>query len=139
MAYSKQIQRFQERLEAIPKSVREAVQPALVKSADELADQMRKLAPVDEGDLRASIKVTPPGGTTPAYSQPGGSTIAGELEAIVTVGNQDVRYAHLVEYGTSDTSAQPYFWPAVRTMRKRFQARIKRAVNKAVRNAANKS
>ena len=58
-----------------------------------------------------------------------------ENAAVVTVGNSDVRYGHLVEYGTADTAAQPFFWPSVRLLRKRTTDRIKRAITKAVREA----
>lgn len=137
MAVSPQVARLQRRLEAIPDRVREAVKPSLVQSADELADMMRRLAPddpaTDAPDLKSSIAVTAPGETTPAYSQPGGSKVAGELEAIVTVGNEDVRYPHLQEYGTAHHDAQPFFWPAVRLLQKRIKGRTKRAIAKAVR------
>ena len=81
----------------------------------------------------ASVTVTPAGQTTPPYSQPSGSTLVPDGAAVVTVGNSDVRYPHLVEYGTSDTQAQPFFWPAVRLNRKRAENRIKRAMAKTVR------
>ncbi|MEW9838090.1 HK97-gp10 family putative phage morphogenesis protein [Mesorhizobium marinum] len=134
MAKSAQIARLQRRIEAIPQAVREQVRPALMQSGEELAATMRRLAPVDEGDLRDSITVTGPGQSTPAYSQPGGSQIAGELEVLVTAGNSDVRYPHLVEYGTAHAAAQPFFWPAFRLGRKKLAGRIKRAVSKAVRD-----
>lgn len=129
------LKRFQERMRAIPKAAREAVQPALVKSADEIAASVRTLAESsrDTGALIDSVHVTKPGERTPPYSQPGGSKVAGELEAVVTVGNSEVRYGHLVEYGTVEAPAQPFFWPAVRLNRKRSTNRIKRAVAKAVK------
>ncbi|MGE0853646.1 MAG: HK97-gp10 family putative phage morphogenesis protein [Hyphomicrobiaceae bacterium] len=127
--------KFQRRMAAIPKAARLAVRPALERSAEELAETMRRLAPVDEGDLKESIAVTPPGGTTPAYSQPGGSRVAGETEILITVGNTDVRYAHLLEYGTTKAHAQPFFWPAYRLLKKKLQGRIKRSVAKAIREA----
>lgn len=136
MAVSAQIERLQRRLGAIPQAAREAVAPSLVKSGNELADMMRRLAPEDDGDLKASIAVTPPGQTSPAYSQPGGARTAGELEVLVTAGNTDVRYPHLQEYGTAHHEAQPFFWPALRLLRKRLQARIKRDIAKAIREAA---
>ncbi|NLS04614.1 HK97 gp10 family phage protein [Rhizobium sp. P32RR-XVIII] len=132
---SAQSERLKRRLDAIPKAVREAVQPALIKSGQELAGTMEQLAPVDSGDLKDSIHVTPPGQATPSYSQPGGSRVAGDTEVLITVGNSDVRYPHLVEYGTADTVAQPFFWPAFRLNRKRLANRIKRAVRKAVKDA----
>lgn len=132
---SKQTDRLKKRLAAIPKAVKLAVQPALIQSGNELASRMKALAPVDTGDLRDSIAVTLPGQSTPPYSQPGGSRTAGETEVLVTVGNDDVRYPHLVEYGTAEASAQPFFWPAFRLTRKRITNRIKRAVSKAVKEA----
>lgn len=132
---SKQTDRLKRRLDAIPKAVKEAVVPALMQSGNELADMQRRLAPVDSGDLRDSIAVTAPGHATPAYSQPGGSTIAGENEVIVTAGNSDVRYPHLVEYGTADAPAQPFFFASYRLLRKRLAGRVKRSISKAVRTS----
>lgn len=125
-----------DRVRTVP---REAVMRALQKSADELASAQRSLAETsrDSGALIDSITVTPPGHSTPAYSQPGGSRIAGETEVLVTVGNTDVRYPHLVEYGTSTSPAQPFFWPAFRLLRKRLQNRINRAARKTVKDAWN--
>jgi HK97 gp10 family phage protein len=133
MAVSPQLARLQARMDAIPKAVKEAVQPALQKSGQELVARMRSLAPVDEGDLRDSITYTPAGQTTPPHSQPGGSQVVPENAVMVTAGNADVRYAHLVEYGTLKAPAQPYFWPAFRLSHTRITNRIKRAVSKAVR------
>lgn len=126
---------FQKRMRAIPAAARLAVQPALVKGADEIADIQRALAPVDDGDLKASITVTAPGQTTPPYSQPGGSMIAPENAAVITVGNTEVRYPHLQEFGTTHHAAQPFFWPGFRLGRKRALNRIKRAIGKAIREA----
>jgi HK97 gp10 family phage protein len=133
---SKQTERLSRKLAAIPKAVKEAVVPALAKSGVELSSTMRLLAPVDSGDLRDSIHVTFPRETTPPYSQPGGSTTARENQVLVTVGNDQVRYPHLVEYGTADTKASPFFWTAYRLKKKRLANRIKRAISKAVKEAA---
>jgi HK97 gp10 family phage protein len=131
---SRQLARLQERLDAIPKSVREAVQPALVKSGAELVATMRQLAPEDTGALKDSIVATLPGDRTPPYSQPGGARIVGDTEVVVTAGNSGVRYPHLVEYGTAEAAAQPFFWTAFRLLKRRMENRIKRAVGKAVRD-----
>lgn len=129
------IGRLQRRLAAIPREVREAVKPALLRSAEEMAATMRTFVPVRDGDLRDSIEVTPGGQTTPAYSQPGGSMTVPENAAAVTVGNHAVRYGHLVEYGTRKAPARPFFWPAARLHQTKARNRIKRAVGKAVREA----
>ncbi|WP_457796648.1 HK97-gp10 family putative phage morphogenesis protein [Methylocystis sp. S23] len=132
------LDRLLQRLEAIPAAVKEAVKPALIKSGEELAGRMQALAPEDTGALKHSLHVTMPGETTPPYSQPGGSRTARENEVIVTAGNSDVRYPHLVEYGTSEALAHPFFWPAYRLTKKRIQTRLKRSISKAVREGWNK-
>lgn len=130
---SAQTARPARRLAAIPEAVKQSVAPALLKSGEELRDRMRALAPERTGALKASIEVTPPGHATPPYSQPGGMTVVPENAVYVTAGNEDVRYPHLVEYGTTEAAAQPYFWPAYRLSRKRIATRVKRAIGKAVR------
>lgn len=130
---------FQRRMRAIPKAARAAVEPALVKSAEEIADVMRSLAPddpaTDAPDLKSSVTVTGPGRSTPPYSQPGGSAVVPENAAAITAGNSDVRYPHLQEFGTSKHAAHPFFWPGFRLGRKRALARIKRTIGKAVKEA----
>jgi HK97 gp10 family phage protein len=128
------IGRLKARLAAIPDAVKAATQPALRKQAEAMADSMRALVPVDSGDLRDSITVTPGGHSTPAYSQPGGSMVVPENVVAVTVGNSGVRYGHLVEYGTAKANASPFFWPTVRLHNKRATAAIKRAISKSVRD-----
>lgn len=134
MTRSPQLARLTRKLERIPEAVREAVAPALQKSGDEIAGHMRHLAPKDTGALADSITVTPGGSSTPAYSQPGGSQVVPIGAVAITAGNVDTRYPHLVEYGTAEAAAQPYFWPSYRLLRKRTGTRIKRALGKAVRD-----
>lgn len=135
MAKNAQLLALQKRLESIPEVIREELKPSLMKSADELKGAMQHLAEPsrDTGALIESVAVTAPGETTPPYSQPGGSRVAGDLQAIVTVGNADVRYPHLVEYGTTQAEAQPFFWPAVRLLQQRIRNRTNRAIRKAVK------
>ena len=133
MANDGGISRVKKRLAAIPKEVKEAVQPSLMRQANQMANTMRRFAPVDTGALRESITVTPGGQSTPPYSQPGGSMTVPENAVAITVGNSDVRYGHLVEYGTSKTKAQPFFWPAARLHNKKAKTAIKSAIRRAVK------
>lgn len=123
-------------------------------AAQELGNEMvgiaRNYAPKDSGDLSESIVMTPGGQVTPSYSQPGGAQVVPEHAALITAGNTKVRYPHLVEYGARAHIAggkfkgaqipaippQPYFWPAFRMIRRRFRARMSRAVNKAAKEVA---
>lgn len=118
---SDQLARLNRRMKVIPLAARQAVQPALDKSADELVAQIERLAPVDEGDLRDS-----------AEARPGEH----ELQRVVTVGDDVAFYARWVEFGTVENAPQPYFFPAYRLLKKRLSNRIKRAIGKAVREAA---
>lgn len=127
--------RLAKRLAAIPASIVAELRPALVKAADDLADTMKALAPEDEGDLKASIVVTPPGGTTPAYAAGGGKRTASENQALVTVGNPQMRHGHLQEFGTVNHEAQPFMRPATRLSRDRTQRRIARTIGAAIRKA----
>ena len=127
------IGKLKARLKAIPDAVREGVQPALLRQANAMADSMRALVPVDSGDLKDSITVTPAGHSTPKYSQPGGSMVVPENAVAITVGNSGVRYGHLVEYGTAKAAASPFFWPSVRLGNRKAAAALKRAIGKAVR------
>lgn len=122
-------------MKAIPAAALEAVRPALLKGAEEISGTQRALAPVDTGALRESITVTGPGESTPPYSQPGGSKVVPLNAVAITAGGTAVRYPHLVEFGTVDTKAQPFFWPGFRFGRKRALNRIKRAIGKAIREA----
>lgn len=132
---STQTERLKRRLAAVPVAVKQTVTPALIKGGEEIAAAQKALAPEDTGALRDSITVTPPGQATPAYSQPGGSTVAGENEVLITAGNSEVRYPHLVEFGTAKAPAQPFFWAGFRLTQKRAQNRVKRSIKKAVREA----
>ena len=125
-----------ERLKAIPDAVVRGVQPALIMGAEEVAGAMRALVPVDEGDLKASITVTAPGQTTPAYAEGGGKRTAGENQALVTAGNENVRHGHLQEFGTVKQEAQPFLRPGARLAMPKAKRRISRAIGQAIRNAA---
>lgn len=135
MARDGGIGRLKKRLAAIPKAVREQAYKEALAAAEDIANRMRRLVPVDEGDLRDSITVTPGGQSTPAHSQPGGSHVVPENKVAITAGNNAVRYPHLVEYGTEQAEAQPYFWPAYRLGKKKAVAKIKRGMRKAIREA----
>lgn len=111
-------ERLKARLQAIPGRMRAEVRAAIEKSADELVGMQQRLAPVDDGVLRDSIR-----------KEPGDH----DLAVAVKAGSDAAFYARFVEFGTQRTPAQPFFFPAYRALRKRIRARISRAVRKAVR------
>jgi len=133
------LSRIQRRLNAIPRYVKERMAVVTVEEANRVAEDMRTMAmpSKDTGALIDSITVTPGGQSTPPYSQPGGSSSAPEGGAMITAGNTDVRYPHLVEYGHTGPNGtvvepQPFFWPAVRLNLNKVRARLRREAKKAI-------
>ncbi|GKX34650.1 MAG: hypothetical protein MnENMB40S_22680 [Rhizobiaceae bacterium MnEN-MB40S] len=122
-------------MDRVKQTAKEAAMQRLIKGAEDTADLQRQLVAVDDGDLRDSIAVTLPGQSTPAYSQPGGSTVAGENQVLVTAGNSDVRYPHHVEHGTIKAQAKPFFFVAYRLL----ADKTKRATASAFTRAAKKA
>lgn len=113
--------------------MREAVKPAIEKSADEIVALAKSLVPVEEGELRESIGWTwgeaPEGSMVIAQGSGEGLTIT------IYAGNDEAFYARWVEFGTQQgAEASPFFFPAYRLGKKRAVNRIKRAVGKAVRD-----
>ncbi|MBS9475538.1 HK97 gp10 family phage protein [Ancylobacter sp. VKM B-3255] len=130
MARSPDLARLQRRLMAIPEAVKRELRPTLEKSADEVVTMARRLAPVDDGTLRASIRREPGDHDLEVRVEAGGEATTREVRRGSGV---DYDYALAVEYGTIDTPAQPFFWPAYRLSSKRIKSRAKRAISKAVK------
>lgn len=92
---------------------RDAAGSALLKTAADVVDLAKQLAPVDTGALRDSYAAEPLSSTT------------------VLVGS-DIEYAPFVEYGTSRSPAQPHLTPAFMQAEKTFEARLAEEAAKAV-------
>ncbi len=76
----------------------------LEELAEDIASDMRRLAPVDEGDMVSTVRVL-------NYGSKDTRTIAvGGIKGRVT--GKLVDYAHFVERGTSKMAAQPFMAPA---------------------------
>lgn len=99
-------ERLLRKMKAMPPAVRSAIKQALAQSADEITAFQKRLTPVKDGDLRASITQTWGGGKVRyasmgvRYEDEGDPDLTVRLSA----GNSKVRYAHLVEFGTSPHS-----------------------------------
>jgi HK97 gp10 family phage protein len=115
----------------------DAALDTLGEGARDMAQVMKSAAPKDSGDLADSIHVTAPGQSVPAGAKPYGKQVAGEHEYIITAGNQDVKYPHLVEFGTATQEAEPYFFPAYRLMQAQIKAKARRAGIAAAKKAWN--
>lgn len=139
---------FKRKLKQIPFAVVETVrEEGLKPAARDIVEMMKRLAPVDDGDLRESIHFTFGGEKRIAYSQ--GTKATSLLSVRIAAGNAKVRTAHLVEFGTAPhpqggifagtmhpgTPPQPFFYPAYRARRRAAAQRIKRAMRRGARKA----
>lgn len=157
------------KMKAMPPAVRSAIKQALAQGADEITALQKRLAPVEDGDLRDSITQTWGGGRvryaamSVRYEDEGDPDLTVRLSA----GNSKVRYAHIVEFGSSPHSVakgarrkysgmvhvltskgkarqhpgskpQPFFFPPYRALRRRVRSRIARGTSRAVRAAVRK-
>jgi HK97 gp10 family phage protein len=120
------------------------IRPVLGQAAQKIVDLMKRLAPVDDGDLRDSIDWT--FGEAPRGALQVAATKVGPLTVTIFVG---AFYARFVEFGTNPhtvgglfagadhpgTPAQPFFFVSFRASRKE----VKRMLIKAVRDAVKKA
>lgn len=128
------LQQLRAKIRALPPALRADIRRAMETGADEMVAVAKRLAPVDSGALRDSIGWTwgqPPGGSVKLAS----ATQAGET-LTVYAGDSEAFYARWVEFGTVTAAAQPYFFPAYRSLRRRIRGRTTRAVSKAVKKVA---
>jgi HK97 gp10 family phage protein len=137
-------EKVRRRFKALPDAVQAKVRDSLAKSAVEISRAQKRLAPVEDGDLRASLTWRWATGEKIKYAF--GSSAKGTFGVLVTAGNTKVRYAHIVEFGSAPhkvggifkgaqhpgTSPQPFFFPAYRAARRRVRARNRRALKAAV-------
>lgn len=114
------------------------------QGAEEIVELMRRLAPVDDGALRASIGWTwgdAPPGTFSVTTIKGGKRAGKQVAALritIYANAKDSKgrpYASWVEHGTLNSRASPFFWPTYRSLRRRVYGRIYRAVKKSIKEA----
>lgn len=96
-------------------AILEGARAATDAGAEALAEDMRRLVPVDSGELYDGITV-----------------IEGE-DGTSEVGVVDVDHALPVEFGTENAPAQPYAMPAAELERQRLAGRVTGEVQKRVR------
>ena len=147
------VDKLKRKMMTFPRLARQEISKAMEQSADEMVRLARSLAPVADGDLRASIGWTwgdAPKGTMVIGQVKREGKGTGNMQITVYAGGGDAWYSRFVEFGTSPhiqggifagtqhpgTPAQPFFFPSYRAMRKRFRSRTTRAIRKAARTAA---
>lgn len=121
MAFSNR-DRLRRRLKAIPVAVRKAARAQLKANAAELVDTQKGFAPVEDGNLQASIKEQDTSDST-------------RISRKVSAGGRSAPYASWVEFGHGQAAPRPFFWPAYRLKKRRFKTRMSKAAKKAIQEA----
>lgn len=139
-------------LAEVPKATGKSVLRRVGKGALEpMAQQAVGNAPIDEGDLRASIAVsekrTPRARTRTARQLIGGKWRSGPTTSIDIAmgpagGRGALHYATFVEFGTVDTAAHPFMRPAWEAGKMRaldyVKSNLKTEIDKAAARHARK-
>lgn len=97
-----------------------AARRQLQAEAEQLAVAIREAAPSDKGDLKASVRVESGPDPLSVYVKAGGTPGTTETNA------DGVQFdeALMIEYGTSHSEAEPFFWPTVERMRDKIKSNI---------------
>lgn len=125
------IEKLRRRLvDEIPDRVRAEMEAAMLESAEAIVAGGKLRVPVDEGDVRDSIrhhgvKVGKRGALYIAIT-------AGDRSTDAVSQGRTYQVARLLEFGTVKMPAQPYLLPAYRANRKRAKARMRRAARDAI-------
>lgn len=150
--------KLKRKLERLPEAFKAAAIAAMTKSANDMVAMMKRLVPVDDGNLRNSIGWTfgePPQGSR-IITQTKPLKSAGDIRLTVYAGNDEAFYARWVEFGTAPhtlgrrqgkgkpktgalhpgSKAQPFFFPAYRIHAKKIKSRLTRALNKEAKRIA---
>lgn len=103
------------KLKALPEIVEKASRAAVKAETDEVAQDMRRTAPRDSGELVEGIQ-----------SEFDAKTITGR--AVSTA-----RHTQFVVHGTSDTPANDFMTPAARRSERRFRGRVSDEIKEQLR------
>jgi HK97 gp10 family phage protein len=100
----------------------EAALAALLKTGEDVLDVAKQLVPVDTQSLKDS------GGVVPVDSQTVHVGFGGP--GVYYEGREPEKYAEFVEFGTSQSPAQPYLRPAAMQAESTFEARMREELEK---------
>lgn len=145
--YLKGLPQLKAKLIRLKQETMHSVRPAMEMAASEIVAMMRRLVPVDHGDLQDSIGWT--WGEAPKRSLSFSHVIAGN-KITIFAGNEVAFYARWIEFGTAPhinggrfqgtenpgTPPRPFFYPAFRALRKKAKLTMAKAIRQSVRQIA---
>ncbi|TPM36633.1 HK97 gp10 family phage protein [Mesorhizobium sp. B2-3-5] len=116
---------LEEKMSRMSRPAKEGIRDSLDNGANRIANLARSLVPVDEGELKESIRVSQGRHELAVDIKAGGKLTRRPVRAGITEPEYD--YAAKIEY------KQPFFYPSYRALKKTVQ----RSISKAIRVAAN--
>jgi HK97 gp10 family phage protein len=129
------------KMRALPVEVQAAVRSEMERIAEEMVIAMRAACPKDSGELATSIGWTwgqaPSGSLTVTTfgTDDFSLTIFAGSSATEVTNSRGARFqkAKLLEFGTKEMAAQPYFFPVIRAYKRSVTRRINAAGRKAAK------
>lgn len=122
------------RFAAIPERMKAAARREVEAEALAMVDEMQRGAPVEDGELRDSIRaVDQSTDTWIRWRVKAGGPLTQRTIKTAKGSSRIYDYARGIEHGTSKSPAQPFFWPTSRRRRRRFRAKLRREMAKAAK------
>jgi len=104
---------FNRYLDRLPKAIKAALARELASCGDLIVTKMKEAAPEDSGELAENISATPKNDGL-------------KVEVV-----SDTDHSAYVEFGTSDTPAEPFFYPTIHALEPEVTDRLNKALGKA--------
>lgn len=126
------VKQFQDLMERLPKEVAKELRDAPHQEGERLAATMRQVVPQgidNRRELLESIRVEDGRRPLQVFVKAGGPLTTKEVRAGSGVSYD---YALANEFGTQKMTAQPFFWPTYRLLKKRIRSAISRKSRKAI-------
>lgn len=122
-ARSADLRRILKKLERLGKEPRAKIRKAIDTSAEELVAAQKSVVPVDDGDLRDSIRIEDGNHDLRVVVTAGGEATTRPVRNGV---DASYDYAFAQEFGTSDQTPNPFFYGPYRLMKRRIIGRVHR-------------
>jgi HK97 gp10 family phage protein len=107
---------FNRHLDRLPKTIKTALARELASCGDLIVARMKENAPHESGELADNIRAMP----------------ANEGLKVEIISDTD--HSAYVEFGTSDTPAEPFFYPTINALEPEVNDRLAKALRKAISN-----
>lgn len=124
--------RIDKTFRAIADECEDEVLDTIFTQAALLAASQRRVVPVEEGDLRQSIRVEKGRRKFQVLVKAGGPLTTKPVRNSEKGNSPTYDYALAQEFGTEKMPKNPFFYPVYRARRKDIKAAVRKAVKKAV-------